>query len=70
MVQRHSSPLKLVESCFPKVQSAKLNTDETLAEKILAKPQSNHAITNMSTPCGNYTITHFRGTDKTINKHA
>ena len=30
MVQSHQSPLKLVESCFPKVQSAKLNTDETI----------------------------------------
>ena len=54
---------ELIESCFFKVQSAKLNTDETIlmaGTDILAKPQFNHAITHLSTPCGNHTITHFR----------
>ena len=57
------------ESYFLNVQSAKLNTDETflwLAQSILAKPQLNHAITYLSIPFGNQTITHFRGTDKII----
>ena len=61
---------------FSKEQSAKLNTDETflpLAQNILAKPQFNHAITYLSTPCGNHTITaitHFRVTGKTVDNHA
>ena len=49
------------------------NTDETflwLAQNILAKLQFNHAITYLSTPCGNHTIAHFRCTDKTIHNHA
>ena len=57
---------------FSKVQ-AKLNTDETflwLGQNILAKLQFNHAITYLSTPCANHTITHFRNTDKTIHNHA
>ena len=33
----------------------------------MAKPQFNHAITYLSTPCGNHPITYFRGTDKTIS---
>ena len=58
---------------FSKVQSAKLNTDETILMagiEYLAKPQFNHEIRYLSTPCGYHTITHFRGTDKTIHNHA
>ena len=34
-----------------------------LAQNILAKLQFNDAITYLSRPCGNHTITRFRGTD-------
>ena len=54
-------PISLIESCFSKVQSGNLNTEETflwLAQNILAK-QLNHATTYLSTPCGNHTIETF-----------
>ena len=52
-----SMQFSIVESCFLKVQSAKLNTVVWLAQNILAKLQFNHAITYLSTPCGNHRIT-------------
>ena len=36
------------------------------AQNILSKPQFKLAITYVSTPCGNHTITHFRGTNNTL----
>ena len=39
-----------------------------MAQNILAKPQFNHAITYLSTPCGNHTIKHFRGANTTIQR--
>ena len=49
---------------FSNVRSAELNTDETIL-----MPSTDHFgetalkqdLTHLSTPCGNHTITHFRG---------
>ena len=52
-----------------------LNTDEMflwLAQNILvptAQPRDHTPEFCLSTPCGNHTITHFRGTDTTIHNH-
>ena len=60
-------------NAFSKVRSAKLNTDVTISMPntdyfgVTALTQD---ITYLSTPCGNHTIPHFRGTDKAIHNHA
>ena len=58
---------------FSKVRSAKLNTDVTIlmpSTDYFGETTLKQDITYLSTPCGNHTITHFRGTDKTIHNHA
>ena len=60
-------------NAFSKVRSAKLNTDVTISmpsTDYFGETALKQDITYLSTPCGNHTITHFRGTDKAIHKHA
>ena len=61
-----------VESCFFKVQSAKLNTDETILMagteyfgETAVQPRDHIPVNTF----GNPTITHFRGTDRTTHNH-
>ena len=65
-------------SKFPESRAAfprynQLNTDETILMagteylgETAVQPRDHIPVT----PCGNHTITHFRGTDKTIHNHA
>ena len=60
-------------NAFSKVRSAKLNTDVKILvpdTDYFGKTALKQDIIYLSTPCGNHTITHFRGTDKTIHNHA
>ena len=59
-------------NAFSKVRSAKLNTDVTIlmpSTDYFGETAPQKGITCLSTPCGNHTITHFRGTDKAIQNH-
>ena len=70
---RPSSNIPESRNAFYKVRSAKPNTDETIlmsGTDCLGETALNQDITYVSTPCGNHTITHFRGTDKAIHNHA
>ena len=61
------------KNAFSKVLSAKLNTDVTILMPgidYFGETALKQDITYLSTPCGNHTITHFRGADKAIYNHA
>ena len=60
-------------NAFSKAQSANLNTDLTILlprAYYFGETALKQDITYLSTPCGNHTIIHFRGTDKAIHNHA
>ena len=60
-------------NAFSKVQSAKLKTDVTISMSstdYFGETALKQDITYLSTPCGNHTITLFRGTDKAIHNQA
>ena len=60
-------------NAFSKVRSPKLDTDITVlmpSTDYIGESALKQDITYLSTPCGNHTITHFRGTDKAIHNHA
>ena len=60
-------------NAFSKVRSAKLNTDVTKlmpSTDYFGETALKQDVTYLSTPFGNQTIMHFRGTDKAIHNHA
>ena len=70
---RPRSNLPESRNALSKVRSPKLNTDVTIlmpSTDYFGETTLKQDITYLSTPCGNHTITHFRGTDKAIHNHA
>ena len=60
-------------NAFSKVRSANLNNDITIlmpGTDFFGETALKQDITYLSTPCGNHTITYFRGTDEAIHNHA
>ena len=59
-------------NAFSKVRSTRLNFDATMlmpSTDYFGETAHQQGITYVSTPRGNHTITHFRGTDKAIAIH-
>ena len=69
---RPRSNFRESRNAFSKVRSAKLNTEESILMHSIdyfGETALKQDITYLSIPCGNHTITHFRGTDKAIHDH-
>ena len=60
------------KNAFSKVRSAKLNTDVSIlmsGTDYFGETALKQDITYLSTPCGNHTITHFRGTGSGLHSN-